>query len=132
MHMKRILNGRLKQFTVSIENKPGALADLCEKLANGGVNIKAIATDAEGVRVVTSDESTTKNALAKHKYLFDEAEVLQLKLLDRPGELAKISRMLANEKVNLDHVYFVGGNGETTDIIIKVSDTAGALKVLNK
>ena len=86
----------------------------------------------DGVRVVTSDENTTKNTLAKHKYLFEEAEVLQLKLLDRPGELAKISRILANERVNLDHVYLLGGNGETTDIIIKVSDTAGALKVLNK
>ena len=128
--MKRILNGKLKQFNITMNNKPGALADLCEKLANGGVNIKAIATDAEGVRVVTSDEQTTRNLLTKAKHLFDEDDVLQLKLLDRPGELAKISRMLANEKINIDHVYLLGGNGENTDIIIKVSDTTGALKVL--
>lgn len=130
--MKRILNGRLKQFKVSMDNRPGSLADLCEKLAAGGVNIKAIATDADGVRVVTSDESTTRGVLNRSKFLFDEAEVLQLKLLDRPGELAKISRMLANEKINIDLVYLLGGNGENTDIIIKVNDTEGALKVLSR
>ncbi len=128
--MKRILNGRLKQFSVSMENRPGTLADLCERLASQGINIKAISADGDGIKIVTSDEQTTRDVLSRARLLFEEIEVLQIKLLDRPGELAKISRLLAREKVNIDAVYLLGGDGETTDIILRVNNIMGALKIL--
>lgn len=129
--MKRVVTGKFKEFDVSLEDRVGALADLCEVLSKSGVNIKAISADGgRGVRLVTSDERTTRGLLQRGKFLYDEADVISLQLLDRPGELAKISRMLAKEKVNIHSAYMLGGNGQTKDMILKVSNTGAALRAL--
>lgn len=130
--MKRVISGKYKEFEVLIENRIGALANLCELLASNGVNIKAISTDGgSGVKLVTSDERTTRELLSKARVYFEEADVLALKLLDRPGELAKVARMLAKAGINIESVYLLGGDGEKKDIIIKVSNLEQAKKVLH-
>lgn len=129
--MKRVVNGRFKEFDIALEDKVGALADVCDMLAQNGVNIKAISADGgRGVRLVTSDEKTTHDILQKAKLVFSESDVVSLQLLDRPGELAKVSRLLAREKVNIQSAYMLGGNGETKDMILKVSNVSDALKAL--
>ena len=129
--MKRVVNGKFKEFDIALEDRVGALADVCEKLAANGVDIKAISADGgHGVRLVTSDEKTTRDLLQKTKLIFSESDVISLQLLDRPGELAKVSRLLAKEKVNIQSAYILGGNGETKDMILKVSSVADALKAL--
>ncbi len=130
--LKRTVTGRLKEFEVYIDNKPGTLADLSELLSQRAVNIKAISTNSNSVKLVTSDETTTREVLSRARLLWNEADVLQLRLIDRPGELAKISRMLAREKVNIDSIYLLGGTGEFTDLVLRVSDVNGAIRVLGK
>ena len=129
--MKRVVNGKFKEFDVVLEDRVGALADICEMLASNGVNIRAVSADGgHGVRLVTSDEKTTRDMLQKAKLLFSESDVISLQMLDRPGELAKVSRILAKEKVNIHSAYMLGGNGEFKDVILKVSNVADALKAL--
>jgi len=116
---------------VEVDDKLGALANLCELIASNAINIKAIATNGSGcVKIVTEDEATTREALKKAKLLFSENDIMGLRLLDRPGELSKIARILANAKVNIHSAYMLGGNGETKDMILKVSNVTDALKAL--
>ena len=129
--MKRVVNGKFKEFDIALEDRVGALADVCDMLAQDGVNIKAISADGgRGVRLVTSDDKTTRDLLQKAKLIFNESDVVSLQLLDRPGELAKVSRLLAKERVNIQSAYMLGGNGETKDMILKVSNVSDALKAL--
>ena len=129
--MKRVVNGRFKEFDIPLEDRVGALAEVCEALAQNGVNIKAISADGgSGVRLVTSDEKTTRDLLMKAKLFFSEYDVISLKLLDRPGELSKIARILANAKVNIHSAYMLGGDGETKDMILKVNNVSDAMKAL--
>jgi len=129
--MKRVVNGKFKEFDIALEDRVGALADVCDMLAQDGVNIKAISADGgRGVRLVTSDDKTTRDILQKAKLIFNESDVVSLQLLDRPGELAKVSRLLAKERVNIQSAYMLGGNGETKDMILKVSNVSDALKAL--
>ena len=129
--MKRTVTGRLTEFDIVVPNKPGALAELTEQLAADAVNIKAISTSGtDTIRIVTSDEGTTRKVLTKAKLPWTETEVLQVRLLDRPGELAKIARMLSREKVNIDAVYILCGDGEYTDLALKTSDPAKATRAL--
>ena len=133
--MRRIMSGRLKQFDVEVQNKVGALADLCELISSNAINIQAITTNGSGtVKIVTEDEETTREALKKAKLLFGENDVMSLKLLDRPGELAKITRVLANQKININSVYILGKNPERkeTEIAIQVSDVMAATKALSQ
>ena len=133
--MKNIVRGKLKQFDVALKNQPGTLADLAELLANSGVNIKAIATESSDngagkARLVTEDEKTTRAALERGRFPFVESEILHIGLLDRPGELAKIARMLTKGKVNIDSVFILGKNDGGTSVAMKVSDLNAAKRIL--
>ncbi len=133
--MKNIIRGKLKQFDVALKNQPGTLADLAELLANSGVNIKAIATENSdaGVgkaKLVTEDEKTTRAALERGRFPFVETEILHISLLDRPGELAKIARMLAKTKVNIDSIFILGKENGETSVGMKVSDLNAAKRIL--
>ncbi len=130
--LKRTVTGRLTEFDITVPNKPGALAELAEQLAADAVNIKAISTSgSETIRLVTSDEGTTRKTLTKAKLPWTETEILQVRLLNRPGELAKIARMLSKAKINVDSVYLLCGGEEYTDLALKASDPTKAAQVLS-
>lgn len=123
--MKRVINGRIKQFDVEIENRVGALADVCDIFAKGLINIKAIATADRGngygmLQVVTEDENTTRKILKEANIEFKEHDILSLKLMDRPGELAKTARLLAKGNVNIESIFILGKNNEFTEVGMKV------------
>ncbi len=125
----------MKQFDVVIENRIGALAELCDALAKNAINIKAIATDSKNghglVRLVTEDTKTTKDLLEKSNFKFNEADILAVRMPDRPGELAKAAKLLARAKVNIDSIFLLGSDGEKKEVAFRVSDmekARGALK----
>ncbi len=123
----------MRHFEVHIENKPGSLANICETLARNAINILAISTDGSGViRVVTEDENSTRDILKKNNFRFDEAEILPVRLIDRPGELGKVARQLAKANVNVDAVYILDKDKEnkTTEVALKVNDLKKAREVL--
>jgi hypothetical protein len=131
--MKRVVQGKLKQFDVVIEDRIGALADVCDLLAQHAINIKALATEGRGtgiVRLVTEDENTTKDVLSKSKIPFKVSDILSLKLMDRPGELAKVAKLLLKAKVNIESMYILGRDGSETDIAVKVDDISAATRAL--
>jgi len=124
----------LKEFDVYVQNKPGELAKVCELLGNNGVNIKAISSerthDRPMIRIVTDDETTTRNALARSGIQFDLREVISVRMPDRPGELGKVARRLARGMVNVDSIYILGKDGSMTDIAFTVDDPKKAQDLL--
>jgi len=97
-----------------------------EALAGSAVNIKAIASEGAMekpfLRIVTTDATTTERALKNAGFAFELSETLDLDLLDRPGELAKIARRLARQGVNVESIYILGGKNGKTQIALTVSD----------
>ena len=133
--MKRVMGKPMKQFDIEAENRPGALSAVCEALAANAVNIKAISTDGTGrIRIVTEDDSTARGALERSRVFFTENDILSLRLIDRPGELAKIAKILSNHKVNINSLYILGKNAETreTEIALEVSDMPTATKIIGQ
>lgn len=136
--MKRSIQGRMKQFDVVVDNRIGALADVCDLLAQNAINIKALATEGRDgtgiVRLVTEDENTTKDVLSRSRIPFRVSDILALKLMDRPGELAKVAKLLLKARVNIESLYILGRDPEKreTEIAIKVDDIASAKRVLGE
>jgi hypothetical protein len=102
-----------REFRILMKNKPGALLNLCGILKNSDINIKAVVSelrtqDEGAVRIITDSEEKTKNILEKHKIPFGIHDVLVETLIDRPGELEKVCKALADAKVNIDFIYFFG------------------------
>jgi hypothetical protein len=122
------------QFTVALENKPGVLAGLCDKLASQKVNILAmmvINTQEMGmVRMVLSNK--TKGAMALSSYNCATEDVLMVSIPNRPGSLGKIARKLAAEKINIEYTYGSSGEDCGAMLAIKVPDCAKAKKALKK
>src|SRR4030095_143245 len=102
----------MKEITIIAGNDTGSLADVAELLGSVGVNIEAISAyglDGKAIfRIITADAATAKKALAKIPGLqVREADTLIHRMLNRPGELGKITRKLSDKGVNLESLYLV-------------------------
>ncbi|MFQ5975789.1 MAG: ACT domain-containing protein [Candidatus Hydrothermarchaeales archaeon] len=126
----------LEQLTVMVHNKPGALADICEVMGKNGINIKAISAEGLGeagiIGIITEEQESAKKALEKAWYKYTVSKVIPIKLVDRPGELAKVSRKLADAKINIESIYILGKEKGMTEIALKVDKFDNAGKILKK
>lgn len=119
-----------KDVKVRLENKPGTLADLGEALGKYGVNIEGLCgpCEEEGVaRVLVDNVNSAHIALKKAEIaIIDESDVLVLKIEDKPGEIGKICRRLADAGVNIEFFYAAAN----TRVVLGVADIEKAKSVL--
>lgn len=123
------------QFSLVLENRPGALAEACSELAAKAVNIQAImAPDVGGwgtVRVVVNNSETARKVLQGMGVKFMEDQVLAVRLSDRPGALGRVTRKLAENKINIDYVYGSIEKGAPKALVVMaVSDLRKAAQLL--
>ncbi len=114
----------MKEVIVIAPNEVGSLAVIAEALGGVGVNIEAISAYAKDnkaiFRLLTNDATTTIKAISRlQNFSAKDDDVLLLKMTNRPGELGKITRKLANNKVNLESLYIVSKSGDSTEVAIK-------------
>ena len=101
--------GRAKEFTVAIEDKPGALGKCFNALAARGVNILAFQSyveEGESVaRMLVDDPATANSVLGGIPMIFEETDVAIVRLPHRPGELGRAAERLGEKKINIDYSY---------------------------
>jgi hypothetical protein len=121
-----------REFSVKLANKPGELARVTEALHKEGINVRTISTEphAEVVRIVTADPDKSRESLRRAGMEFSERNLLVAKLEDKPGELARISRELAREGVNIDAAYMLDKDSKHVHIALAVSDEDKAKNIL--
>ncbi|MEM3030377.1 MAG: ACT domain-containing protein [Candidatus Micrarchaeia archaeon] len=124
----------MRQITVLVENRVGALADVTEALGASGVNIKSISAQGSGnegvIRLITEDERTAVNALEKAGFRVSVGDVMTIKLRHRPGELAKIARKLARAGVNIECIYQLSSDRESAELVLKPDSIENATRAL--
>ena len=124
-----------KQLSVSLENKRGALAELCSKLAEKAVNILGLMVpDQPGlapVRLVVDSLDTAKKVFDGLGLKYAEEEVIAAHLSDKPGALGKATRKLAEHDIDVKYAYgtILKGAGKAM-VILAVSNVAAAAKVV--
>ena len=123
------------QFSLALENRPGVLAEVCSELAAKAVNIEGImASDVRGwgsVRLVVNHLEAARKVLGALGVRFVEEEVLAVHLSDRPGSLGRITRKLAENKINVDYIYGSIERGSPKALlIVAVSDLKRAAKLI--
>lgn len=83
----------VKQLSVFLENKPGALSTPCRLLADAGVNIQTFAladTQQFGIlRLVVHEWERAKQVLEQNGFVVKVTEMVALEVPDRPGGLVK-------------------------------------------
>ncbi len=122
-----------KQLSVMVENKRGALAEVCTKLAEKAVNILGLMAPAQPgvapVCLVVNNDETAKKVFDGMGLKYTQEQVLGVRLSDRPGALGKITRKLADHGIDILYAYcsILKGAGQAT-IYLAVSDIAAADK----
>lgn len=102
---------RLATKPYRLENRLGALAEMGEALGRAGVSVEgggAFVVDGKGIaHFLFEDTASARKALEeKGIEVFEDREVLVQRLnQDQPGQLGKISRMMAEAGVNIEVIY---------------------------
>ena len=124
------------QIVVFLENRPGALAELCDVLAASEINIEAVllegSVDFGNVRLHVSAPRKAEKALRDAGYQYRVAEALTLKLSNAPGALADATKKLAKAKINVDALFGTTAPGtDEAEFVLMVDDVEKARKVLS-
>jgi ACT domain-containing protein len=100
---------KAKEFTITIEDKPGALGRCFLALAERGVNILAFQSYVEEgeslARILVDDSASAKLVLGSLRMIFEETEVAVIRLAHRPGELGRAASRLGEKQINIDYSY---------------------------
>lgn len=116
----------MKEFSVTLVNKPGQLAALAGQLADAGIHIEslaAIGSDGESlVRFMPDDADVTRHVLTDAGVHFEERPILDTFLRDEPGALAEVTQRLADAGVNIDSIYLLHSNAEGLHFAVTVDD----------
>lgn len=124
----------MKQINIVVDDKPGMLADLSFILGKAHINIESIFSGVIGgkavVNLTVKDDKRAIELLKANGYAPLEFDVLLLKLKDEPGELGKVTKLLADNKVNIEAVHVLcKGEGFVVDAL-KVDKVSKAEKLL--
>jgi hypothetical protein len=100
---------KAKEFTVTIEDKPGALGRFFAALGERGVNILAFQSYVEEgeslARLLVDKPAEAKAVLGGLRMIFEETEAAVVWLKHRPGELGRAAAQLGEAGINIDYSY---------------------------
>jgi hypothetical protein len=124
----------VKQISVFIENKKGALAACTRYIADNGINIRALSiadTQDFGIlRIICDDPKQTDSILKNGGYITTVTDVLATEIADKPGSMATILEVLADAQVVVEYTYaFLAPDGHAY-MIFRVDDNAVASAAL--
>src|SRR6267142_1601372 len=121
----------MKDLTIALENRPGALAEMGEALGRAGVSVEgggAFVVDGIGVAhfLFVDGRAARKTLEAAGIRVLEERDVLVQKLNQtEPGQLGKISRRMAEAGVNIEVLY----SDHDHQLILVVDDIAKGQEV---
>ena len=127
----------VQQLAVFLENKPGALAAVCDALAHAGINIFGLTvsdtTDHAVVRMVLSNTDWAMRIFDSHGTLVVESDVLMIQNDNKSGSLSRIANALSAKKINIEYGYLASmPSAKKGLLILRVTDAKKALSILRK
>lgn len=126
---------KLKQLSLFLENKPGALTRPCQLLAQAKINIHTLSladTQQFGIlRLVMRDWEKAKQVLEKGGCVVKVTDVVAIEVPDRPGGLVEILTVLEQAKINVEYMYaFTLKNENRGVLVFRFDDPDKAIALL--
>ena len=122
----------MKDLTITLEDRPGRLAELGEATGKAGINIEGMcATSGRGraeVHVLVDDAAAAREALGSAGIEVEaESDVLVIDIEDRPGTMGEVARKVAEAGVNIGLAYVTFGG---VKLVLGVDDLDRARSAL--
>ena len=126
---------RIKQISIFLENKRGRLLEATEALAKEEINIRALSiadTSEFGIlRLIVPDPVKAKDVLEKNNFTVRENDVIAVQVVDSPGGLASVLKILNDAEINVEYIYaFVQKSGEKAVVVMKIEDLQKGIRAL--
>ena len=126
-----------KQLSVFLPNRPGALAQIANILAEANVNILALSVhdtvDAAVVRLVLDNPTKALLLFEKEEFYIMEQDVVMLPVDNQPGIMAKIAQKLGRADINIQYAYCTGAMNQIAGcIVLKTDQPDAAMKALRE
>ena len=100
---------KVKQLSLFLENKPGALSRPVKLLAAARLNILTLTladTQQFGIlRLIVRDWQKAKQLLEDHGFVVKVTDMVAIQVADKPGGLADILVTVEKARVNLEYMY---------------------------
>ncbi len=127
----------IRQVSVFIENRKGALADALRILSGAGVGLRALSiadnVDFGILRIIADDNRKAALTLSEAGYICNVTEVVAAAADDRPGGLCDLLTVLSDGGVDVEYVYaFVAQAAKHAWVVLRVGNNAEAEAVLQK
>ncbi len=126
----------VKQISVFVQNEKGALAEVLNEIALGGIELRALSiadTNDFGIlRIIADDEAKAESLLKQSGYICNITEVVAACVDDKPGALAKEMAVLSDAGVEVEYLYAFVTTGNEACVVLRVNDTALAEATLTK
>ena len=125
----------IQQISVFVENKQGKLVETIKKMADNGINIRAMSIadtkDFGILRMITSDNAKTKEVLSDNTVV-NTTDVIAVKMADTPGALYKVMDILYYAGVNIEYLYaFTASDALGAYVVFRVDDVPHAQKLMD-
>jgi hypothetical protein len=120
---------KVKQLTVSLENRPGTLAHVAKVLADAKVNVLALLGSTAGehgsAQVVVDSINKAKKALGEAGLSYAEGTLEEFGMPNKPGALAQLAARLAKKGINIDCAYATVHKGAKKAVIVLGTSKTG-------
>ena len=128
---------KIKQLSLFLENKPGALSRPVRLLAKAKFNILTLSiADANQfgiLRLILRDWENAKKLLEKNGFLVRVTDMVAVEVADQPGGLSKILDVVEKAGLNVEFMYAFTEKRESKAILVfRFDDPDNAIKILQK
>jgi hypothetical protein len=117
---------KTKQFTIAIDNQPGAVAHIVKTLGEAKVNILSLLGTAQGtagtVQLIAEDPRRAKKVLDGGRISYQETPAEIYDLPNKPGALAQVLDKLAAKGVNLNSIHATAAKGGKKAVIVYTAE----------
>ena len=125
----------IKQISICVENQPGKLAELTRLLADANIDLRTLSLadtrDFGILRVIVNKPDETEKLLKENDWTYKTADVIGVKLPDRPGGVAEVLEVINEANVNVEYMYaFVNRIPGRADTVFRVDDIETTIKAL--
>ncbi|HBC85349.1 MAG TPA: amino acid-binding protein [Lentisphaeria bacterium] len=127
---------KIKQLSLFIENRTGALSEPCRILSEAGINIVTLCladTQNFGImRLIVKEWQKAEKLLSARDYAVKTTDVVAIEIDDRPGGLAKILMILEKSGLNVEYMYaFTSGKNGRAVLVFRFEKPDEAIKILS-
>lgn len=126
---------KIKQISVFLENKTGALDKPCQILAENGISISALTladTKEFGIlRLVVKDWEKAMTVLSNAGFMAKTTDVAAVEVAHKAGSLASVMKLISKHGIGIEYMYaFPSGVDGQAVIICRFGDLEQALSKL--